>query len=606
MTTATVSAPPAGISRRDLQFLLHEWLDIERLAERPRFEGQSRDLYDEVLELSERIASEQFAPHNAHGDENEPRMGNDGSVVIVPEVAAAIETFAAAGLIGCSLDERVGGMQLPFVVGYGSFAFFQAANVGTSGYIALTIAAANLLRAHGSEEQLATWVRPMTEGRYFGTMCLSEPQAGSSLADISTRAERQSDGTYRLFGTKMWISGGDHEMGDNIVHMVLAKVPGGPPGVKGIGLFIVPRVLVGADGGLGERNDVVLAGVNHKMGFRGTVNTVLSFGEGTHRPDGRAGALGYLVGEEHEGLDYMFHMMDESRISVGLGAASIGYAGYSKALAYARERPQGRPPGRKDPSSPQVPIIEHADVRRMLLMQKAYVEGGLALCLYCCSLVDEAATAVDQADRERAVLLLQVLTPIAKSWPSQWCLAANDLAIQVHGGYGYSREYPVEQLYRDNRLNAIHEGTNGIQALDLLGRKVVMEGGVAFELLLEAITGPVERARAARGERAQLGESLNAVVNRLSRVTRRLLSEPDIELRLANASVYLEATGHVVVAWMWLEQFEVAERGSGDFYEGKRQAARFFFKHELPRVTAQLDLMASLDRTVLEMRDECF
>jgi alkylation response protein AidB-like acyl-CoA dehydrogenase len=596
----------AAISRREIQFLLHEWLEVERLAEHPRFAGQSRDVFDEVLELSERIATDRFAPHNALADANEPHIGDDGSVVLVPEVAAALETFAEAGLVGCSLDERVGGMQLPFVIGSASFTFFQAANIGTSGYLGLTVAAANLLLAHGSPEQLETWVRPMVDGRFFGTMCLSEPQAGSSLADITTRAERQPDGTYRLFGTKMWISAGDHEMGENIVHMVIAKIPGGPPGVKGIGLFIVPRVLVGPDGALGEPNDIVLAGLNHKMGFRGTVNTILGFGEGAHLPGGAPGAVGYLVGDEQHGLAYMFHMMNESRIAVGLGATAIGYAGYTRSLRYARERLQGRLPGRKDPGAPQVPIVAHADVRRMLLAQKAYVEGGLALGLYCCRLVDQQAIASDEAERERLTLLLDVLTPIAKAWPSQWCLAANDLAIQVHGGYGYAREYLVEQLYRDNRLNPIHEGTNGIQAVDLLGRKVGMHDGVAFRLLLEEVARTIDSARAAGGERAELAETLIDFVDRLASVTHKLVSEPDVELRLANASAYLEAAGHVVVAWLWLDQLAAVARQSGDFYDGKRQAARFFFRHELPRVGPQLDLLGALDATVLEMRDDWF
>jgi alkylation response protein AidB-like acyl-CoA dehydrogenase len=604
--SASATATHPAISRRDIQFLLHEWLRVERLTERPRFSGQSRDVFDEILELSERIATDRFAPHNAISDANEPHIGEDGTVVLVPEVAAALETFATAGLIGAALDEQVGGMQLPFVVGSASFAFFQAANIGTSGYIGLTVAAANLLLAHGSDEQRETWVRPMVDGRFFGTMCLSEPQAGSSLADITTRAERQPDGTYRLFGTKMWISGGDHEMGENIVHMVLAKVPDGSPGVKGIGLFVVPRVLVGIDGALGERNDITLAGLNHKMGFRGTVNTVLGFGEGAHRPGGEVGAVGYLIGEASRGLAYMFHMMNESRIAVGLGATSIGYAGYTKALRYARERLQSRPPGRKNPRSPQVPIIEHADVRRMLLASKAYVEGGLALGLYCCCLVDEAASAPDEVTRERATLLLDVLTPIAKAWPSQWCLEANSLAIQIHGGYGYAREYLVEQLYRDNRLNPIHEGTNGIQAIDLLGRKVGLQDGAGFRLLVDEITRTLDAAESAGGERARLAGRLRVAVDRLTTVTSRLQAVDDVELRLANATAYLEAVGHIVVAWHWLGQLGAAEHGTGDLYLGKRQAARYFFAHELPRVMPQLDLLESVDATVLDMRPEWF
>jgi butyryl-CoA dehydrogenase len=482
--------------------------------------------------------------------------------------------------------------------------WFQAANIATSAYPFLTMANANLLVAHGTPEQVRTYVPPMAQGRWFGTMALSEPQAGSSLADITTRAVPADDGTYRLTGNKMWISGGDHELTENIVHLVLAKVPGGPPGVKGISLFIVPKYLVNADGSLGERNDVVLAGLNHKMGYRGTTNTLLNFGEGGHTPGGRAGAVGYLVGEEHRGLSYMFHMMNEARIGVGMGATGLGYTGYLHALEYARTRTQGRPVAAKDPSAPPVPIIEHPDVRRMLLASKSYVEGGLALGLYCARLVDEERTAEEETARARARLLLEVLTPIAKSWPSQWCLAADDLAIQVHAGAGYTRDYPVEQFYRDNRLNPIHEGTHGIQGLDLLGRKVVMNGGAGLALLVETIGAT--SARAAGTPWADLAATLDATAARLAEVTATLWGAGDPQVTLANASVYLEATGHLVVGWLWLEQVLAAEGREGDLYTGKRQAARYFQRWELPKVGPQLDLLASLDTTVLEMRPDWF
>ncbi|MDQ2700223.1 MAG: acyl-CoA dehydrogenase family protein, partial [Actinomycetota bacterium] len=464
------------LSRRDLQFLLYEWLDTERLAGRPKFAGQSRDTYDDILELAERVATDRFAPHNAKADANEPRIGEDGEVVLIPEVAEALEVFAESGLLAASMHEDVGGMSLPYTISSAIFSWLHAANVGTAAYPMLTAGATNLLIANGSPEQIDTWVAPMIEGRFFGTMCLSETQAGSSLSDVATKAVPQDDGTFRVTGSKMWISGGDHDLSENIVHLVLARLPDAPPGVKGISLFIVPKYLLNDDGSAGERNDVVLAGLNHKMGFRGTVNTVLGFGEGEHRPGGSPGAVGYLIGEPNRGLSYMFHMMNEARISVGLGATALGYTSYLKSLAYARERPQGRPLASKDPVDPQVPIVEHTDVKRMLLAQKSYVEGSLGLNLFCASLVDEQETAEDEAAGQRAGLLLEILTPIAKSWPAQWCLEANSLAIQIHGGYGYAREYEVEQLYRDNRLNAIHEGTHGIQALDLLGRKVTMQG----------------------------------------------------------------------------------------------------------------------------------
>ncbi|GAC1609844.1 MAG: acyl-CoA dehydrogenase [Mycobacteriales bacterium] len=586
------------LNRRDLDFLLYEWLDVELLTKRARYSDHSRESFDGVLALSEQIATRNFRPHNKKSDANEPTF--DGTTVhLIPEVKAALDVFAQSGLIASSMDAAVGGMQLPSVVAGACFAWFQAANVGTSSYPFLTIGNANLLQKHGTAELVETYVKPMVEGRFFGTMCLSEPQAGSSLSDVTTRAEPQVDGSYRLFGNKMWISAGEHELSENIVHLVLAKIPGGPPGVKGISLFVVPKFLVEGSG-RGQRNDVVLSGLNHKMGYRGTTNTLLNFGEGAHTPGGQPGAVGFLVGEQHRGLGYMFTMMNEARIGVGSGAMSLGYTGYLQSLEYARSRPQGRPIASKDPSRPQVAIVEHADVKRMLLAQKSYVEGALALLLYCNRLVDEERTADTPAERERATLLLDVLTPIAKSWPSQWCLEANSLAIQVHGGYGYTREYDVEQLYRDNRLNPIHEGTHGIQGLDLLGRKVVMDGGAGLTLLVDTVSKTIARTS------GPYADALQAGVDRVVDVTGTLWSTGDPEVALANSSVYLEAVGHVVMAWIWLEQLLAAEGKSGDFYDGKRQAAAYFFRYELPKTGPMLDLLASLDRTTLEMSDSWF
>jgi butyryl-CoA dehydrogenase len=588
------------LSRRDLDFLLYEWLDVEELTKRDRFAEHGRDTFDAVLDLAEQVATEHFAPHNKASDANEPTFDGE-KVSMIPEVGAALEVFARTGLLGSSMDGEIGGGQLPQVVTQASQAWFQAANIATWSYPFLTIANANLLLAHGDEGLVNTWVRPQVEGRFTGTMCLSEPQAGSSLADVATRALPQGDGTYRVFGNKMWISAGDHELSENIVHLVLAKVPGGPPGVKGLSLFVVPKYLLDGAGSPSERNDVVLAGLNHKMGFRGTTNTLLNFGEGAYTLGGAPGAVGYLVGEVHHGLAYMFHMMNEARIGVGSGAMALGYTGYLKALDYARNRPQGRPVAGKDPTAPQVPIIEHPDVRRMLLAQKSYVEGALALILYCGRLVDEEKTGMTAEDRADAHLLLDVLTPIAKSWPSQWCLEANDLAIQIHGGYGYTRDYDVEQHYRDNRLNPIHEGTHGIHGLDLLGRKVVMQGGAGLRLLGRKIGDTVDRARSAGSEPAVYAEVLAASLDRLMATTRALWADGDPEVALANASVYLEATGHVVVAWLWLEQLLATRGATGSFYDGKRHAAAYFFRYELPKTGPQWELLSDLDRTTLDM-----
>ncbi|MCX7139682.1 MAG: acyl-CoA dehydrogenase [Proteobacteria bacterium] len=601
------------LSRRDLEFLLYELLEVGALTGRQRYTDHSRETFDAALATCERMATELFEPHYRKSDQNEPRFDGE-KVHIIAEVKQALDAFCAAGLMAAGQDYDLGGMQLPAVVNAACFAWFKGANVGTAAYPFLTIGNANLLLAHGSRQQIDTYVRPMMEGRFFGTMCLSEPQAGSSLADIKTRAEPQADGSYRLFGNKMWISAGEHDLSENIVHLVLAKIPGGPPGVKGISLFVVPRFLVNADGSLGERNDVALAGLNHKMGYRGTVNTLLNFGEGKFKPGASAGAVGYLVGEPNRGLACMFHMMNEARIGVGMGAVLLGYTGYLHALDYARSRPQGRHPAAKDPASPQVPIIEHADVRRMLLAQKSYVEGGLALCLYCARLVDEQKTGETEGGRFDARLLLDVLTPIAKSWPSQWCLEANSLAIQVHGGYGYTRDYKVEQFYRDNRLNPIHEGTHGIQAMDLLGRKVGMDQGRGFKLLLSKMGETASAAMAGESPLLQhCAKALEAAVQDASTTTRQLLAGRDANLMLANASVYLEMLGHVVIAWIWLRQALLAHgalaAAQGDdpaFYQGKLQACRYFFNFELPRTRPQNELLRSLDPTCLEMRDEWF
>ncbi len=588
------------LSRRDLDFLLYDWLDVESLTVRTRFADHSRETFDAVLDLAAQIAEERFAPHNKRNDAEEPTFDGE-RVTLVPEAKKALDALADAGLVGTTLDYAVGGMQLPHAVASAYLAYFQAANIGTASYSFLTNANANLLCAHGSAEQVEAFVRPMVAGRFHGTMCLSEPHAGSTLADITTRAEPQNDGTYRVFGNKMWISGGDHELGENIVHLVLAKIPGGPAGVKGISLFVVPKYLLNPDGASGPRNDVVVAGLNHKMGWRGTCNALLNFGEGAHTPDGAPGAVGYLVGAPHHGLAYMFHMMNEARIGIGAGAAALGYTGYLKSLEYARTRVQGRSADAKDPACAPVAIVEHADVRRMLLAQKSYAEGALALVLYCGLLVDTQHTAPDPAERDRARLLLEVLTPIVKAWPAQWCTTANDLAIQVLGGYGYTREYDVEQHYRDNRLNAIHEGTNGIQALDLLGRKVVLEDGAGLAALGAALLATVARARAAGGEAAEFGSALDAGWARLAAVTRCIQAEPSPAVRLANASVYLEAAGHVVVAWVWLEQHLACGEADTPFHHGKRAATRYFFRYELPRTGPQLDLLASLDRTTLDL-----
>ncbi len=419
------------ISARDLGFWLWDWLHVESLLESGRFEGHDRVTIDSTLDVCGRLAAEVFLPNFKLSDQHEPHLDADGRVRAPAEVARALHAYAELGLFGASFPEALGGMNLPAVVTAAAFAQVSAASAALSAFPMLTVANARLIAKFGSPEQVEAFARPQVEGRWFGTMCLSEPQAGSGLADVRTRAEPDGEDAlgarYRLFGNKMWISGGDQDVSDNIVHLVLAKAPDAQgrlrDGVQGISLFIVPKHLPD-----GARNDVSVAGLNHKMGYRGTPNCLLNFGEGRALPDGAAGALGWRVGAEGEGLALMFQMMNEARINVGVGAAGIAYRGFRHAVAYACERVQGRALGAPRGEGGPVPIIRHPDVQRMLLAQKSYAEGALALTLYCSMLVDQEAT------DEEAAELLSLLTPVAKTWPSEWGLAANDLAIQVHGG----------------------------------------------------------------------------------------------------------------------------------------------------------------------------
>lgn len=593
------------IDRRHLDFLLDEVLAVDELCRYPRFAEHSRETFGATLSLAQQLALETFLPHNRKADLDEPRLV-DGKVVLIPEIGAAVDAFGAAGFSAVLADAERGGMQLPFVVAAAADGMFCSANAATIAYPTLARAAANLLEVYASEEQKRLYMQPILDGRYFGTMCLSEPQAGSSLADLKTAARPLDDGSYAISGAKMWISAGDHELGENIVHLVLARIDGAPAGVRGISLFIVPRWRVNADGSRGARNDVRLAGLNHKMGQRGSVNTFLKFGEA-------GDCIGYLVGAPQQGLAQMFHMMNEERIGVGLSAIQQAAASYQYSLAYARERRQGRHPDQKDPTTQALPLIEHADVRRMLLQQKCYVEGGQMLAYTAALLVDRQRDP-DEAVRRDSHLLLELLTPIVKAWLSDYALRANDLAIQVLGGYGYTRDYPVEQCYRDNRINPIHEGTNGIQALDLLGRKALMHDGAALKLLGAQIMATCTAAAAhpaLQAQAQQLGQKLLLVRDTVAAVGQRLAAG-ELRLGLANAHHFLHLLGHVTVAWCWLRMALTAqqalEAGSGDaaFYRGKLQACHFFFATELPQVELAAKLVADAEPSAFAMQDEWF
>ena len=607
--------------RPTIDFLLYDWLHAEGLTQRPRFADHSRETFDAVLDTCERIAREKYAPFNRLVDTQEPHF--DGEKVILPQATHdAHAAYVASGLLSAAQDYDIGGMQLPYTLDAAANAFFAMASVSIGSNM-LTRGNAGLLMAHGTALQQTVFAHNEFSGRWSGTMCLSEPQAGSSLSDIATRAVPDGPGSeddplgprFRLTGNKMWISSGEHELTENIIHLVLAKIPGPDgkliPGTRGISLFIVPKKLVDTGGQLtGVRNDVALAGLNHKLGWRGTTNTLLNFGEGKYPVDGQAGAVGYLVGKPHEGLRCMFHMMNEARIGVGTAAVMLGMAGYYASLDYAKNRPQGRPMGAggKDAAQPQVRIIEHADVKRMLLAQKAYCEGALALELYCAVLVDEQHTGTPEAADE-ARLLLEVLTPIAKSWPSEWCLEANSLAIQIHGGYGYTRDFPVEQYWRDNRLNMIHEGTHGIQGADLLGRKVLMEGGRGLQLLAARINTTIQHAiqqPALAAEANALGKALQHV----GAATKAAWATGNPAEALPNAVPYMQAFGHMVLAWVWLDVVLAAldkDAAQADAAtQGRVGAARYFFRYELPKIAAWLAVVETRDTTCADLPEEAF
>lgn len=592
------------INAKDLEFLLYYVFQAEQLTELPFYQDHDRGTFDGVINTANKIATDYFLPHNAKADANEPQF--DGvSVTTIPEVKEAWKHYSQSGLLAARHRYEDGGMQLPAIINTACVSYFMSANPSTSGYPFLTSAAANLISAFAADEHKKKYLPAMFDGRFSGTMAMTEPDVGSSLGDLTTKATPQDDGSYRIRGQKMYISGGDQDITDNIVHLVLARIEGAPQGAKGISLFIVPKIHTNDDGSLGEPNDVKLVGLLHKMGYRGTTSTVLQFGDNNQ-------CQGFLIGEANHGLKYMFKMMNEARIGVGTGAATIGYRGYLESLDYAKNRPQGRSVASKDPNSKQLNIIEHADVKRMLLAQKCFVEGSLALCLLAARLVDESEVGGD-AD---SGLLLDLLTPVVKSFPSYYGPKANDLAIQVLAGAGYTKDYPVEQCYRDNRLNPIHEGTHGIQSLDLLGRKLWLHNGKGQQLLLQKIQRTLKSAKE-KTELQALVTEYQGHLDLFIKTTMTLggaLQKGEVEKGLANSAVYLDMMGKMVVAWLWIEMADKAIEHFADsddnddkqFLAGKLQAAQYFLRWELPKVQHQANLLQGFDETCMAMQADWF
>ena len=592
------------LSDRHVDFLLYELLDVPRLCALPAFADHGRETFDLFLGSARRLARGVLWPSYRAIDAAPPQL-RDGRMHVHPRMKEIYPQLVALGLTNATRPVEVGGQQLPMTVAALATAYLMAANLSAYGYVGLTSAAAHLLEAFGDARLKQELMTRLYSGEWTGTMALTEPQAGSSLADVTTRATPTADGHYLVSGAKIFISGGDHDLTANVVQMTLGRIEGAPAGIKGVSLFAIPNRRL-EDGRLVD-NDVRVAGAIHKIGWRGLPSLILSFGE-------RADCRGWLVGEPNRGISYMFQMMNEARIMVGMNGIATASVAYHEALAYAQTRTQGRPATARDPSRPQVPIVEHADVRRMLLRQKAIVEGGLALLATTSLHADLAAHAEDAATRKRSALLLDLLTPVAKSFPAEWGFESNALALQVHGGYGYSSEYLPEAWLRDQKLNSLHEGTTGIQGLDLLGRKVVADGGQALAIFSAEVEAAIGRARAA-GVDPSWCERLAAAVGLTVELTQALAGRAlsgDVEGMLLHSADYLSLFSIVAVGWQWLLMAAAAAegiaagRGPREFYEGKRCAAQYWLTTELGRVGALVELCRSGEDSYARMRADWF
>lgn len=582
---------------RTVEFLLYEVLDVEALCNLSDFGEHNRHTFDLLLTSARTLARRVLFPNYRTIDAAPPVL-RDGRVYVHPLLKAAWPQLVDLGLIAATRGPEVGGSTLPLVVASLASAYLMAGNLSAYGFVGLTSGAAHLLEAFGSTELKARFLAPLYAGEWTGTMALTEPQAGSSLGDIRTRATPTAAGHFLIRGDKVFISAAAHDLAPNVVQMVLARMDGAPPGSHGVSLFVVPNLR--DEAGELVDNDVSVSGLVHKIGWRGLPSCVLSFGE-------RGDCHGWLLGEPNRGLSQMFQMMNAARIMVGLNAVATASAAYHQALAYARERPQGRAYGARDPASPQIPIVEHADVRRMLLRQKAIVEGGLALLASTARMGDLAGHATDVEERRRCRLLLDLLTPVAKSFPAEAGFEATALALQVHGGYGYSSEYLPEAWLRDQKLNSLHEGTTGIQGLDLLGRKAVAEGGGALHAFSDEVSRTLARAKAA-GLDATWAEHLAEALAELVDTTTALAARGaagDVEGMLAHSNDYLTLFGLVAVGWQWLSMAAVAQealrRGASEeetaFYRGKLAAAHYWVVTELPRVAGLAALCRSAENS---------
>ena len=588
-------------SGKNLKFLLYDVFDIETLAQFDYYQDHNKTVFDMVIKSADKLAKDLLWPVFEEMDRNPPAFENS-EVRVHPIVQKILKAFGEGGWISSTVPYDLDGEQLPCMIADACQFIFAAANYPASAFPGLSDGAARLIENFGNKELYRVFVPNMRQGLWQGTMALTEPEAGSSLSDITTRAVPTDHDYYHITGQKIFISAGDHDAAENIVHLMLVKIDGTPAGVKGISLFVVPKKRLDETGAL-ISNDVVTSGLYHKLGYRGCPIVQLSIGD-------KKDCRGWLVGEPHNGLRYMFQMMNEARIGVGLGATSMATAAYYAALDYARTRRQGRIVSRKDPAQPQVPIIEHADVKRMLLFQRAVVEGSLALLLQCSRFVDLQKVSQD-TENEKYSLLLDLLTPVVQQYPLDMGIQAISQGLQCFGGSGYCDDYPLEQYYRDARIHPIHEGTTGIHGMDLLGRKVTIQDGRAFSLFVDELQDTISKAREIP-ELGKYAQSLKDALEKLQNVTQHLLSlaqAEGLEPFLADATLYLEMFGIITIAWQWLLQGISVQKkldsgcrkSDADFYHGKMYTLRYFFGYELPKINGLIERLMDEDRLTVEM-----
>jgi len=585
---------------------LYEVFDVESLTKYEYYQQHNRKMFDMVLKAAVKLGKDLLYPIFEEMDRNQPELV-DGEVKVHPSVKNIMKEFGEGGWISSRVPLEQDGEQLPSMMADICEFIFAAANYSANAYPGLTVGASHLIESYGSKELYDTYVPRMRAGEWQGTMALTEPEAGSSLSDLTTMAEPTDDGYYRIKGQKIFISAGDHDGAENVIHLMLAKIEGAPAGVKGISLFVVPKKRFDENGNL-VANDVSPSGVYHKLGYRGCPIVQLSMGD-------KNDCRGWLVGEPHSGLKYMFQMMNEARIGVGMGATAMATAAYYASLDYTKSRLQGRKMGQKDPNLPQVPIIEHADVKRMLLFQRAVIEGAQSLLMQCSKFVDYQKVLTGE-EKEKFYLLLEILTPIAKTYPSEMGIQSISQGLQCLGGSGYCDDYPLEQYYRDCRIHPIHEGTTGIQGMDLLGRKVAMKNGQALLLYIGELQGTITAAKEHKALE-KFATQLDEALTKLQEVTRHLFSiaeQQGAEAFLSDASLYLEFFGIVTIAWQWLLQGIAAQKALSDgpkkkdldFYEGKMFTLRYFFGYELPKIAGLATRLMDEDRLTVEMTANFF